>query len=66
MRKAVQRERREDAEGACHGGARCGTEWETREECPHEWGHGSLKGRFTGVAFGPCRGQGSPGKKFES
>src|ERR1035437_7270682 len=27
--------------------ARGGTGWETGEECPHEWGHGSLKGYAT-------------------
>src|SRR5450759_1879687 len=27
----------------CHGRARGGMGWETREECPQEWGHGSLK-----------------------
>src|ERR1039457_3414483 len=27
--------------------ARGGMGWETGEECPHEWGHGSLKGYAT-------------------
>src|ERR1035437_4009463 len=39
--------RREKRRVLCHGRARGGMGWETREACPHEWGHGSLKGYAT-------------------